>query len=91
MHYSAPPRGNIPDGIKELTLQTVNIPTGGSQQETCAGGGGWVHVHGVVEPLIGDLSLDLPAWLEGKKAKGPKREELDERASGAGRDTLLFV
>lgn len=37
---TAPPRGNIPDGIKELTLQTVNIPTRGSQQETGRGGGG---------------------------------------------------
>lgn len=37
---AAPPRGNIPDGIKELTFQTVNIPTRGSQQETVEGGGG---------------------------------------------------
>lgn len=62
---TAPPRGNIPDGIKELTLQTVNIPTRGSQQETGWGGG----VNVGLSPLIGDLSIHLTECCRAVKEK----------------------
>lgn len=60
---TAPPRGNIPDGIKELTLQTVNIPTRGSQQETRGG------VNVGRSPLIGDLSIHLTECCRAVKKK----------------------
>lgn len=79
-YYTAPPRGNIPDGIKGLTLQTVNIPTRGSQQ--FSGVEGWIQVHGGVGNLIGDLSIHFTQChrsCKKKKAKGSEREERDDR------------
>lgn len=45
-------------------------------------GGGWVHAHVVIVPLIGDLSIHFAQCHRGckrKKAKGLEWEELDGR------------
>lgn len=71
---TAPPKGNIPDGIKELTLQTVSIPNGAPTRDW-----GGELVRAVVRALIGDLLIHFSQCHRGckrKKAKGSEWEEL---------------
>lgn len=93
-HYTAPPRGNIPDGIKELTLQTVNIPTRGSQQET----GGLMGVGGCMSMLYSGLWLVIfqfislsVAGVVKEKPKGLNGRSWMGGPAGASRNTFFYL